>query len=198
MVPAGVSDGALQFVQHCQVAVLTCADDDAVAQVGAIWRCLSTFPRASDEDDLASAAVAVSKVARGFFEPHRVGRTPHERVPMPRRRHANAVLQLLREHYGQEDLTLKTTAAQMGLSEAHLSRILRRELGGSFGSAFRAHLNGIRLLAAIRQLPSGRSFQVIAKEVGYPNTGELDRQFHRWFGVNPRAFRSYLRRAPEV
>lgn len=199
MLPEGTFDDGLQFVQDCQVAVLACADDDAVAQAVAIWNCLSGFPKSSDADDLAPAAVAVWKIAKGFFESPGEPRRAVERMPSSSgRKHANAVVRLLRQQYREANLTQRHAAEQLDLSQAYLSRILRGELGGAFGSAFRAHLNGIRLLAAIVQLPSGRSFRTIAEEVGYPTTGELDRQFHRWFGVSPRTFRTYLRWATRV
>jgi AraC-like DNA-binding protein len=194
-VDAGVSEPALVFVQQCQVAVLACARDDYVAQVVSIWTCLSQFPRRSADADRLTAIIAVSRVARGFFS----ARATAECLPATlRRRHANAVLQVARTRFAQSDLTLGSVASELRMSVGFLSRALSAETGHALKSAFRSHLNGIRVLAAIEQMRRSDSFGAIANAVGYPRTGELDRQFERWFAVSPRVFRGFLRGDPTV
>lgn len=196
MLPEGLSEAVLAFVQTCQVAVLTCADDDYVAQVTAIWNCLSTFPRSGSDCELVAAVLAVWKVASGFFVPHAVAITRRARPHTLQRAHVNAVLRLAMDRHHCPDMTLRQIASQLGLSVCYLSHAINAETEHSFASAFRAHLNGIRLLDAVKRLESAASVQSLALSVGYPRTGELDRQFDRWFGVSPGRFRSLLGRAP--
>jgi len=187
-----VSDAALAFVQQCQVAVLACARDDYVAQVVSIWKCLSRFPRRSSDADRLTAVIAVSRIATGFFSTRPDPKW--QASTTPRRRHANAVLRLARAHFACPDLTLGSVASELQLSVAFLSRALSAETEHALKSAFRCHLNGIRVLAAIDHMRGSASLSAIAHAVGYARTSELDRQFERWFEASPRAFRRLLRR----
>jgi AraC-like DNA-binding protein len=188
----GVSDAALAFAQQCQVAVLACAGDDYIAQVVSIWKCLSQFPRRSSDADRFAAVIAVSRIATGFLSERSIAEC--HAAATPRRRHAHAVLKRARTHFARPDLTLGSVASELQLSVAFLSRALGAETGHALKSAFRCHLNGIRVLAAIETMRGPASLSAIAKAVGYPRTSELDRQFERWFGASPRAFRGFLRR----
>jgi len=188
MFSEAVSDAARGFVQQCQIALGTCASDDYVAQVSALWTCLDRFPRGGDELDVVTAATAVCRVAAGFFA---LGKS-HRLQPCrcaSRRAHINFLLRLAQEQHADPNLTLGGLARQMSFSAAFLSRSLAAETD----HPFRTHLNGIRLLAAIILL-NERSLPVrsIAAQVGYDRTGELDRQFDRWFEMNPRRFRQLL------
>ena len=197
--PDRISEGLLGFVQLCQVAVLSCAADDYIAQVVSIWNCLAMFPKRACEADQFAASMVVSRIARGFFaaERHFECADPAEGAPV-RRCHVNRLLQFVREHYSDPDLTLRVSASHLGLSVAFLSRALNAETGPVFGSPFRSHLNGIRVLAAIERLREPIPFHAIAKDVGYRNTGELDRQFARWFNLPPSDVRRFLTQDPTV
>jgi AraC-like DNA-binding protein len=197
--PDGISDGLLRFVQLCQVAVLSCAADDYVAQVVSIWNCLAMFPRPAREADQLAASMAVSRIARGFFAAERRFQCADPATGAPVRRcHVNRLLQFVRERYSDPDLTLGLAASHLGLSVPFLSRALNAETGPVFGSPFRSHLNGIRVLAAIERLREPIPFHAIAKDVGYRNTGELDRQCARWFDLAPRDLRRFLTQDPTV
>jgi AraC-like DNA-binding protein len=191
------SQAVLAYVQHSQVAVGLCAQEDYVAQLSALWSYLDAFPKGAGEADLVAAAIAVCRVAIGFFAlggDHRIhARQGHSDCPS-RHNHVNVLLCLARENYASGDLRLGRLAYRMELSIGYLSRALAAETGHSF----RTHLNGIRLLAAIVRIHAGTwPLSAIAEQVGYRNTGELDRQFSRRFGLTPRRFRTLLRVLPD-
>lgn len=193
VLPDGVSDGLLGFVQLCQVAVLSCAADDYVAQVASIWNCLAMFPKRACETDRLAASMAVSRIAKGFFAvDRRFDRADPAAGATARRCHVNRLLQFVREHYSDPDITLRVASSHLGLSIAFLSRALNAETGPVLGSPFRSHLNGIRVLAAVERLREPGPLYAIARDIGYPNTGELDRQFARWFDLTPREFQRFL------
>ena len=199
MLPDGISDGLLGFVQLCQVAVLSCAADDYVAQVVSIWNCLAMFPKRACEADQLAASMAVSRIARGFFAAdRRFDHADPAAGATARRCHVNRLLLFVRERYSDPDLTLSVAASHLRLSMAFLSRALNAEAGPVQGSQFRSHLNGIRVLAAIERLREPTPFHAIAKDVGYRNTGELDRQFARWFNLPPSDVRRFLTQDPTV
>jgi AraC-like DNA-binding protein len=192
-----VSSGVLAFIQESQVAVRVCADEDYVAQVSALWSCLASFPRQAAGCDQVAATATVCRIAMGFlaFSDHAESPRPSHASLKSQRQHVNALLRLTRENYSRADLTLSGLAKELHLSLAYLSRALAAETGHSF----RAHLNGIRLLAAVARLHLGTSsLREIAEQVGYPNTGELDRQFNRRFRLAPGRFRALLRLLPMV
>jgi AraC-like DNA-binding protein len=192
MFSEAVSNAARVFVQQCQIALGTCADDDYVAQVSALWTCLDRFPRGGDELDVVVAATAACRVAAGFFAASKSDRLqPRRRAS--RRAHISFLLRLAQERHADPQLTLGRLARQMNFSAEFLSRSLAAETH----HPFRTHVNGIRLLAAIVLLKE-RSLRVssIAARVGYVSTGELDRQFNRWFDINPRRFRQLLTLVP--
>ena len=192
MFSEAVSAAARGFVQQCQIALGTCASDDHVAQVSALWTCLDRFPRGGDELDVVIAATAACRVAAGFFAPSKSHRLQLRRCAS-RRAHISFLLRLAQEQYADPQLTLGRLARQMNFSVEFLSRSLAAETN----HPFRTHLNGIRLLAGIVLLRQ-RSLRVssIAAQVGYDRTGELDRQFNRWFEINPRRFRQLLTSVP--
>lgn len=192
MFSEAVSDAARGFVQQCQIALGTFASDDYVAQVSALWTCLDTFPRGAEELDIVFAATAACRVASGFFASNKSGRLQLRRCAS-RRTHTSFLLRLAEEQHADPELTLGRLARQMNFSAAFLSRSLAAETN----HPFRTHLNGMRLLAGIVLLRQ-RSLRVshIAARIGYGRTGELDRQFNRWFEVNPRRFRQLLTLVP--
>jgi len=199
MAPPIISDLALEFVNRCQFAVLAGPEQDYIARVLAIWNCLAIFPCGTSDDDLAAPVGAVYRVAAGFFvrSDHRAGDEAPTRHG-GRRAHVNALLELAQRRHADADLTLGQLARVLGLSTECLSRSLGEETSHLFRCAFRTHVNGVRILAATLQMPSSASVSAIARDVGYRRTGELDRQFDRWFKLSPRRFRHLLVGVPVV
>ena len=151
--------------------------------------------RAEQWRQISLPTIAVCRIATGFFVvgDHRNGPKRSHGDRNSRRTSVNNVLCLVREQYFCADLTLGGLAKHLGLSGAYLSRALAAETG----HPFRTHLNGIRMLAAVARLSCGLApLSAIAAQVGYPRTGELDRQFHRWFWLSPRQFRTFLGALP--
>jgi AraC-like DNA-binding protein len=191
------SEEQLSFVQQCQVAVLDGTNADAVCRAVRMWSCLSAFPTQKDELTTALAVAAVCHVSQWFYchSDNSVAR-PHANCT-DRRRRANAVLERARQGFFRRDLRLSHIAVEFGVSREYLSRLLAIETSLSFQSAFRTHVNGLRLLAAIDHLHyNANSISVIAGLVGYRGNAEMDRQFRRWFGLSPTQFRRFMRRVP--
>lgn len=189
--PENVSDVVHGFVQHCQAALGAFTVDDYVGQVTALWDALSLFPRPITTDvELLTLVVAISRLAAGFFQATRAGRTS---IPRPSRAHVNALLRLIRNEYYSRDLTLNSIASRLRLSRSYLSRALARETQHSFPT----HLNCIRLLAAVDKLRRGEErVAAVASAVGYRSSGELDRQFQRRFAMTPRQFERLIVTVP--
>jgi AraC-like DNA-binding protein len=189
-----VSDTALAFVQRCQAAAgLTWGQEDYAIQVGALWSCLETFPRReATETGLITIAVAVWRLSIGFD--HLIPSF----TPIPYRRrlgrpHVYGILIALRDEYANPNLTFASIAQQRGMSRSYLSKELRRDTEHRFPT----HLNGVRVLAAIRALKRrGQPIKNLAPSVGYISSGELDRQFQRWFGLSPTVFEGLMAAAP--
>ena len=195
MICDGVSEAVLEYVQRTQVALGVCAVEDYVAQVSAIWSCIRSFPRFTNDIDASACATAMYRIAAGFFSAHRHPQRLHPSShPTMRRTHINNVLGFTRAELGCPQLKLETLASRMRLSLGYLSRALAAETA----YPFRTHVNGMRLLAAVLRFhdPS-LTIGCIAREVGYVSTGELDRQFDRCFGLSPRRFAALIRDIPE-
>jgi AraC-like DNA-binding protein len=193
-----ISDAVFQFTQEAQVAILSCAYEDYVSQAATLWRCLRAFPKNASGPDLTSALTTVCRVARHFVLAGGVNGISCDLRKSKRRSHVNRVLGAVHERYRSRHLTLGSLAREINLSSGYLSRSVAVEMKLSVGSSFRMHVNGVRLLAAVIELTSGsfKSHAQVSESVGYISTGELDRQFHRLFGVSPRECKQALSRVP--
>ena len=63
MVCDGISESVLAYVQQTQVALGVCAIEDYAAQVSAIWNCVGSFPRLTNDVDARACAIALYRVA---------------------------------------------------------------------------------------------------------------------------------------
>lgn len=179
-----VSDEVLAFVQCCQLTVGVCIEQDWCTQVSALWTCLAGFPKFPvTAEDRTTAVGATCRLARGFVAPRPM--KPSACRDHSARARVDALLSVVYQRYPDCRLALGVIACDLGLTQSYLSRVLVRETG----HAFRTHLNGLRILsAAVRLQDGGHQVKETAFAVGYLNTGELDRQFHRWFGLSPTSF----------
>jgi AraC-like DNA-binding protein len=84
--------------------------------------------------------------------------------------------------YMTRHISLRFVARELGVSGAHLCRVLKRETG----DAFLAHLHR-RRIAEARRLLTQTTFSVkeIAARVGFERTSSLDSAFKRLCGVCP-------------
>jgi AraC-like DNA-binding protein len=132
------------------------------------------------EDDLeliflllhAERTNAQSSVARGS-SPRRVA----------------SALSRVKTSFGNIQLTLKGLSRSAGVSEGHLGRMIRRQLG----VPFRQYLTAVRMCDAERLLRSSpRSFKEIAAVLGYKDTCNFSRDFLKAFGISPKAYRRQI------
>lgn len=90
-------------------------------------------------------------------------------------------LRFVKERYA-EPLSLEDVASKVGLSAAHLSRVLSSETGKSFME----HLSEIRIAKAKAELASGRlSVKEVGAAVGYSDPNYFSRAFKRETGMTP-------------
>jgi two-component system response regulator YesN len=91
------------------------------------------------------------------------------------------VLQFIAEHYA-EQISLEDAAEQVGLSPAHLSRLLSTETGTTFSN----HLSGRRIDRACKELTEGyHSIKEISSLCGYPDANYFSRAFKKTIGITP-------------
>jgi AraC-like DNA-binding protein len=86
----------------------------------------------------------------------------------------------------RQDLTLKTVAEKLAVSQSHLSRLFRKETGFTFTE----YLNRLRLEEAARLLLD-RSLSVtdVCYQVGFQSLPHFQRLFRDFYGKSPSAYR---------
>ena len=89
-------------------------------------------------------------------------------------------LQRIREKVRQP-FSVKELAAELGMSEGHLQRLFRREIGVSPYAIFQR----LRAEDARRMLLDRYSLREVAETAGYCNEGHLIRSFKSHFGTTP-------------
>ncbi|MDO4617369.1 MAG: response regulator [Lachnospiraceae bacterium] len=88
----------------------------------------------------------------------------------------------IREHYGDEELSLDTVCSHLGVSNAYFSTLFKKETGESFI----AYLTRFRMETAARLLvETGEKNYIIAGQVGYSDPNYFSYVFKRQFGVSP-------------
>lgn len=107
----------------------------------------------------------------------------HERSPGTgnhQRTVAQMALRAMRERYG-EDLAQSALAEEFGLSQAHFSRLFKKEIGMSFVSM----LTSIRMDEARRMLATGAAVREVACKCGYANVKYFVIAFKKEVGCTP-------------
>lgn len=178
---------ALDFIQRCQTTFGAFLAQDLATELSALWTCLERVPRNRPDRETAMAAAGVCALAHCVFE--RVSVRSDGLRQRSARSTATLALELIRTRFRAGDLSLTGLARDLHVSHTSLSRSFASHTGHSFS----AHVNGLRVLAAVRLLVL-RELQVsgVATAVGYISTRELDRQFHKWFGLPPKRFARLL------
>jgi two-component system response regulator YesN len=91
------------------------------------------------------------------------------------------VLQFIAEHYA-EPISLEDAAERVGISPAHLSRLLSMETGTTFSD----HLSGRRIDRACKELTEGcHSVKEISALCGYADANYFSRAFKKTIGITP-------------
>jgi len=97
-----------------------------------------------------------------------------------------SVLMLLRDGRGPITSALVEESQRLGLSQAHLNRLFKREVGTSF----RRYLRTLRMKTAAKMLQDqARAIKAIAQEVGYSDVSNFYHDFNAVHGISPKQFR---------
>jgi len=96
-----------------------------------------------------------------------------------------SVMRYLQDNYSKPT-EVKDVAAQVHLSERHVSRLFRQATGTSILS----YLTRLRMETACRLLVEGQlNIKQVARAVGYPDSHYFTTLFGRWMGVTPAVYR---------
>ena len=90
---------------------------------------------------------------------------------------------ILNREYGKQ-LTLASVAARVGVSEAHLSRLFKKELRSSFNR----YLTDLRMEHAKEMLTRGASLKEAAADTGYVQYTHFLRVFKQSVGITPKDY----------
>ena len=100
--------------------------------------------------------------------------------------HVRQLIKYVQNHF-KEEITLQTTAEQLGVSSPYLGRLVQQELNISFND----YLNNFRIERAKELLIEGKlKVYEVAEEVGYASTEYFSRMFKKFVGLNPKDFLS--------
>lgn len=96
------------------------------------------------------------------------------------------IIQYLRDNYAQP-LTLKKVAAQVHLSERHMSRMFKK----ATGQTIKHYVTTLRMnVAKQRLLNSGVSVSNVAYDTGYQDVRHFSTVFRKWVGLSPSQYRA--------
>jgi len=100
------------------------------------------------------------------------------------------VLAIIQARFTERTLSAVSIARELAISHEHLSRLLKRDIGQTFGHL----LCAVRLQHAKRLLMyPALSVKEIASLAGFRDTHDLDRYFRRDYGVTPLGYRRSIR-----
>jgi AraC-like DNA-binding protein len=186
------SDSLVRFARQCQVVAGACVPPtDAVDVLCTAWLALRSFPDEIPSASIPYATAIVVVLARHVLRrdwSNRLSIASVGHVASPRN-HINRAFDLLFESHTCVNVSLTGIAYELRVSPSHLCRTMRNMTRDGFVT----HLSGLRVLTAASLL-NNVDFKIkeVATRSGYHHTGELDRDFRKWFHVSPRQFRSAL------
>jgi AraC-like DNA-binding protein len=97
-----------------------------------------------------------------------------------------SVLETIYAEGGPMAFTLGDASKRLGVSEAHLRRLFKKEVG----TAFRRYLRTVRMQKAGKMLANySVGIKAIASNVGYSDLSNFYQDFKKVHGVTPRQFR---------
>ncbi|MBO4376833.1 MAG: response regulator [Lachnospiraceae bacterium] len=98
-------------------------------------------------------------------------------------------LSYIAEHYGDEDLGIKTVAESIGISEGHLSHVFKAETDYTVN----AFITRYRIKAAMKLLSDVRyKVYEVAEKVGYKDITYFSSVFKKITGLNPSDFQNRI------
>lgn len=109
---------------------------------------------------------------------------------------AQQALDLIRTHFVDPQMSLKSLAGLLGVSDRHLGRLIRH----SQGITFRQHLRQLRVARAAVLLSSSEyDIKVIARMVGYDHCSHFANAFRIIVGCTPTTFKQrYTHEVPSL
>jgi AraC-like DNA-binding protein len=185
------------FVQWSQCTAGQWVSAELPLVLSSTWGLLERIPVCAEDDERRVVALVVTMVACRLFSQRPVlaagiAAASHN-GPGPVQ--CTRVCSLITSRYRDPHIDLTSVAGSLNISTSHLSHFLRR----CTGYGLPAHVNGLRVLDAVRLLQSTRqSVKEVSAYVGYRRTSELDRQFHRWCRMRPLEMRSLIARSRAV
>ena len=97
------------------------------------------------------------------------------------------MLQYIRQHYAESDLSVEKLCAYLHLSSTYFSTLFKRETGTSFT----AYVTTVRMEAAAEAIRgTEEKTYLIAQRCGYEDPNYFSYVFKRHFGVTPTKYRS--------
>lgn len=119
--------------------------------------------------------------------------TPQDTLPLAKGDKSKYVLQALEYiagHYGDQDISITTIAAYLGVSEGHLSHVFKKETSYTIIS----YLTQYRVHAAMKLLQDCRyKVYEVAEMVGYRDVAYFGSTFKKLVGVSPSEYQDRCR-----
>ena len=119
--------------------------------------------------------------------------TPQDTLPLTKGDKSKYVLQALEYiagHYADQDISITTIAAHLGVSEGHLSHVFKKETSYTIIS----YLTQYRVHAAMKLLQDCRyKVYEVAEMVGYRDVAYLGSTFKKLVGVSPSEYQDRCR-----
>ena len=119
--------------------------------------------------------------------------TPQDTLPLAKGDKSKYVLQALEYiagHYGDQDISITTIAAHLGVSEGHLSHVFKKETSYTIIS----YLTQYRVHTAMKLLQDCRyKVYEVAEMVGYRDVAYFGSTFKKLVGVSPSEYQDRCR-----
>ena len=112
---------------------------------------------------------------------------PVQHAPSEKSQRLKEMLQYIRQHYAESDLSVEKLCAYLHLSSTYFSTLFKRETGTSFT----AYVTTVRMEAAAEAIRgTEEKTYLIAQRCGYEDPNYFSYVFKRHFGVTPTKYRS--------
>jgi AraC-like DNA-binding protein len=177
----------LEVMQRTQVAIGLLSCDGDLRYVSDIWRALRTISRLYPDGPDPVCVGILFRVSNGicrgaWLQPRsRSGQDMRGGEAL-----AERAVRFVATHYQDHGLYVGDVAGALSVSRSYLSRTVSDHTGESLLT----HLHGIRLARAVVRLASTNDpIKVVAFDVGYRVTGDLDRHCRSWLGASPQQLR---------
>ena len=167
------------------VIILTAYDSFAYAQTAIRLGAVDFLLKPFHDGDLENAVLALQKRIAAQTAPQP---EPLPGVkPGPKSRYVREAMVYLEQNCGSGDLSVGQAAAQLGLSEGHLSHLFKKETGISFVD----YVNTQRVCRAEELLrTSDKRISEIAQAVGVENSNYFSVMFRKMRGISPQEYRN--------